>query len=135
MFEKSLLLISLICTCLTACQSGAHVPPLEQRMHSWKGASFSDLVQAWGLPFRQSFETETGYAEWKNAQTKRGPSISIGLGGFGGHVSGRIGTTIHGDTNQQRCVIQVQFNADKKAISLTSNGIPELCESLVPTRH
>lgn len=120
---------------LSGCQSSPELPPFPQRLQSWQGASFQELVQAWGLPARQSFETETGYAEWQNSQLKKGPTVSIGIGGFGEHVSGRVGTTIHGQPSEHRCIIQVKFDHQKTAVKLTNKGPQALCEPLVPVRY
>ncbi|MCM2679777.1 hypothetical protein [Echinimonas agarilytica] len=120
---------------LQACQTTAPSKPLPQRLEEWRGASFDELVQAWGLPARQSFETETGFAEWQAAQTKSGPSISLGLGGFGSNVGGSVGTTIYGDETEERCVLQVQFDANKTATQLTPKGPTELCDRIVSTRY
>lgn len=131
---KQLPLAASLLSLLAACQSVTSQQAFAERLQSWKGTSFDKLVQAWGIPERHTFDETSGYAEWQNSQLQRGPSVSIGLGKFGSRVGGSIGTTIHGDAKQERCIIQIQFNSHKEASRLISKGPHELCEPLVPKK-
>ena len=70
----------------------------EKAKESWSGATYDEMVRAWGPPVRSGkladgAEVHTWVAE--GAPTYRsGPSVGIGVGGFGGRGGSGVGVGV-----------------------------------------
>jgi len=70
-------------------------PDLAAARESWRGASYDDVVRAWGAPARSAKEGAQETHTWLSedrAPPGSGPSVGIGIGvGSGGRVGVGVG--------------------------------------------
>src|SRR5436853_7873326 len=81
-------LAALIAACATA-------QDVERAKSSWQGATYEEVLRAWGAPARSTTTTDGRYwYSWASqAVAQPGPSVGVGLGGFrfgGGSATGFV---------------------------------------------
>ncbi len=132
MLRKSLLVTGFLT--LSACASISPTQ-VDSKLSAWQGQSINTLIQAWGLPTSEREINGIKYAEWNSREIKQRPAVNIGVGGFGSHIFGSIGTTIFGGNKETHCLVQVGYNAD--GIVTTSNwqGDPDACDAAIPEKQ
>jgi hypothetical protein len=107
----------------------------EQAKESWVGASYDDVVRAWGPPARSGKLTDG--AEVHTWVSEAGPTYrsgpTIGIGGFGGgHGGGSVGVGASFPIGQgsvgpaARCERTLTFR-DSRLVEQTWIGADEIC--------
>ena len=86
----ALLALTLLAACATT----------EKARESWSGASYDELVRAWGAPARSGklgdgADVHTWVSD-AGPTYRSGPSVGIGLGGFRGGGGGGVGVGVGG---------------------------------------
>ena len=119
---------------LAACATAEDV---KKAQGSWQGASYEDVLRAWGAPAR-STKTADG-REWHTWVSEGAPppppSVGVGLGGFsfgrGSGVGVGVGTSVPvgAPPPPERCERTLVF-ADVKLVDQQWNGPPSLCAPL-----
>lgn len=129
---KILILIPL----LIALSSCATVKPtaVSHKLSAWQGENINALIQIWGLPTNEKEINGIKYVEWNTLNVKRGPAVSVGLGGFGGNIFGSIGTTIFGKNKELYCRVQASYGSDGIITSLSWDGDAKLCNKSIPEK-
>jgi hypothetical protein len=113
----------LLAACVTA-------EDLKKSQDSWLGASYEEVLRAWGAPSR-STKTADG-RDWHTwvAESYPASGSSIGFGGFGfgrgGGVGVGIGMPIGSPPPPERCERTLIFLEDK-VVDQQWNGPRELC--------
>ncbi|WP_251359357.1 hypothetical protein [Kangiella sp. TOML190] len=118
---------------LTACAS---VPPadVDAKLTAWQGQSINTLIQAWGVPTQEREINGIKYAEWNAREVSQRPSVNVGVGGYGSHVFGSIGTTIFGGRKETNCLVQVGYNQEGTVISSNWSGDTDTCDAAIPEK-
>ena len=119
---------------LAACATAEDVQKAQQ---SWQGASYEEVLHAWGAPNR-STKTADG-RDWHTwvaeGAPQPGPSVGFGVGGVSvGRGSGvgvgvGMGVPIGSPPPPERCERTLVF-ADNRVVDQRWNGPPSLCAPL-----
>jgi len=123
----------LMCWVLAAC---AAAPPakVDQHFGIWRGRNINDMVMHFGAAGSQREQNGMHYAEWTRQATASSPSLSIGVGGFGSHVGGSVGTTLFGGTKLNYCTVQAVYNASGLIEQIHWSGDTDLCLKQFPAK-
>lgn len=138
MINKSFIRLSLISvvmgTFLSGC-STAQPAEIDSKLSAWQGAEIETLIQTWGLPTGEQQVNDLTYVEWNTRDIKNKPSMSVGVGGFGGNFFGSIGTTLFGGQEEVHCRVQVGYNQQGRVVTTNWTGDPEACDAAIPERQ
>lgn len=75
---------------------------MDQARESWQGASYEEVVRAWGKPARSDGQVHTWYSE--TTRRPGGPSVGVGVGGGSGMGVGvGVGVTFGHSGDPIRC--------------------------------
>ena len=116
-------LAALLAACVTA-------EDLKKQQDSWVGASYEEVLRAWGAPAR-STKTADG-RDWHTwvAESYAQSGASVGVGGFsfgrGGGVGVGVGMPIGSPEPPVRCERTLIF-ADGKVVDQQWNGPVDFC--------
>jgi hypothetical protein len=116
-------LVALVAACATQ-------KDMVEARDSWRGASYEEVLRAWGAPSR-STRTADG-REWHTwvAEAYPGPGSSVGFGGFGfgrgGGVGVGVGMPIGSPPPPERCERTLVL-ANNTVVETHWNGPPALC--------
>ncbi|NVK22105.1 MAG: hypothetical protein HWD86_06275 [Kangiellaceae bacterium] len=134
--KSQLKTLALACSSAFILIACASIQPneVDSKLVAWQGSSIDTLIQTWGLPTLERDINGTKYAEWNTREIKRRPAVNIGIGGFGSHIFGSIGTTIFGGNKESHCTVQVGYNVEGRVISTNWNGDPDACDAAIPER-
>jgi hypothetical protein len=120
-------LAALVAACATA-------EKMDEARDSWRGASYEEVLRAWGAPTR-STKTADG-RDWHTWVTESGPqqgsSVGFGIGGMSvGRGSGvgvgvGMGVPVGSPPPPERCERTLVF-ADNKVLETHWNGPPSMC--------
>jgi hypothetical protein len=110
----------------------------EKARESWAGATYDDAVRAWGAPARSGklsdgTEVHTWVSE-AGPTYRAGPSVGIGVGGFGGSRGSGVGVGVGGSfpigqgsvTPPARCERTLSFR-DGRLVEQAWLGPDEIC--------
>ncbi len=115
---------------LNAC--AATSAKVDQHFFAWRGHSINDVIVAFGAAASQRELNGQQFAEWTRQDTSSSPTVSIGIGGFGNHVGGSVGTTLFGGTSLNYCTVQAVYGADGIITQVNWNGDTDLCLKQFP---
>ena len=120
-------LAALIAACATA-------QDVERAKSSWQGATYEEVLRAWGAPARSTTTTDGRYwYTWASqAVAQPGPSVGVGLGGFrfgGGSATGvgvGVGVPVGSPPAPEQCERTLVFDAGR-VVEQHWNGPPSMC--------
>lgn len=107
---------------------------VDDKLASWQGSNIQTIIQAWGIPSRETEVNGIKYAEWDAREIKSRPSVNVGVGGFGGRFFGSIGTALFGGLSEKECRIQIGYNIDGTVVKSHWNGDSDTCDKAIPER-
>ncbi|WP_407929718.1 hypothetical protein [Kangiella shandongensis] len=120
---------------LTAGCASIKPAEVESKLSAWQGADIDTVIQSWGVPTADREINGKKYAEWNTREIRNRPSFNIGVGGFGSHVFGSIGTTLFGGRESLHCTVQIGYN-DRGTVTQTKwTGDPDACDAAIPERN
>lgn len=128
-------IISLSCFLLLSSCASVQPAEVDSKLSAWQGAKIETIIQTWGLPTSERMINGVQYAEWNSREIKNNPSVNIGIGGFGSHLFGSIGTTIFGGQSESFCTVQVGYNEQGIVTHINWNGDAQACDAAVPERR
>ncbi len=105
-----------VCLLLSACASVAPAV-VDQHFLPWQAATREQLIAAFGPPGQRYEENGVLTLEWTRTDIDRKPSISIGVGGYGRHVSGGVSTTVYGGQQLLSCTLRIRFNSGSDRVT------------------
>lgn len=116
---------------LGACATAKDV---DEAKGSWQGATYDEVLRAWGAPARSAVTADGRYwYTWETAAYPHpGPSVGFGLGGvrFGGGsgVGVGVGTSVPvgSPSPPERCERTLIF-LDGRVVDQAWNGPPSMC--------
>ena len=119
---------------LAAC---ATAPDVDRANESWQGATYEDLLHAWGAPARSTTTADGRYwYTWvTESYAQPSSSVGIGVGGFriggGGGTSAGVGVGVPVGSPQPpaRCERTMVFQ-DGRVVDQFWQGPPSMCADL-----
>lgn len=115
----------------------ASVPPAEvdAKMRAWEGIHINELMNAWGPPTNQYQAAGHQYFSWSSQSTDSGgPSFGIGLGSYGTHSGGSVGTSVGGGYKTVNCQRSAELDPAGKVVAIRWNGDSTYCNEVTPKR-
>ena len=117
----------LVAACATA-------QDVERAKSSWQGATYEEVLRAWGAPARNTTTTDGRYwYTWASQSVAQpGPSVGVGLGGFrfgGGSATGvgvGEGVPVGSPPAPEQCERTLVFDAGR-VVEQHWNGPPSMC--------
>ena len=123
--------IAVLAALLAACATAQDV---EHARSSWQGATYEDVLRAWGAPARSAVTADNRYwYTWETAAYPQpGSSVGFGLGGMrigGGGATGvgvGVGMPVGSPSPPERCERTLVFD-NGKVVEQSWVGPPSMC--------
>lgn len=129
------LLLPGMCLLLSGCASVAPAV-VDQHFLPWQAASREQIIAAFGPPGQRYEENGVLTLEWTRTDIDRKPSISIGVGGYGRHVSGGVSSTVYGGQQLLSCTLRIRFNSGSDRVTqLQWFGDTDTCVETFPAHQ